>query len=148
MSHGRLPLFPPGCMGGNTLRVPLFDGRECARPREECQRVRICNPACPEEIAECETATAAAESLQKETGDDGFTLEQVLGDWSQEEKLIEYVALREAMEKLSEKEQMVLKLRFYRGMTQSAAAKVLQVSQVQVSRLERKAVQDLRRQLE
>ena len=54
MSHGRMPLFPPACTGGNTLRMPLFDGHECIRNREECQRVCIRNPACPDEIAEVE----------------------------------------------------------------------------------------------
>ncbi len=98
----------------------------------------------PEEIAACETATAATDSLQRETGEDGFTLENMLGDYSQEEKLVEYVALREAIKKLTQKEQMVIMLRFYRGMTQEAAARVLKVSQVQVSRTERKAVTKLR----
>ena len=98
----------------------------------------------PEEIAACETATAATDSLQRETGEDGFTLENMLGDYSQEEKLVEYVALREAIKKLTQKEQMVIMLRFYRGMTQEAAARVLKVSQVQVSRTERTAVTTLR----
>ena len=101
-----------------------------------------------EEIAIAETATASTESLQRETGEDGFTLEQVLGDLTQEERLIEYVSLREAMDKLSEKEKSVLALRYWRGMTQDKAAKVLGVSQVQVSRLERRAVEELRRLLE
>ncbi len=100
-----------------------------------------------EEIAVAETATGVPESLQRETGDDGFTLENVLGDWSQEENLIERVALREAIDTLPEKEQMVILLRYYRGMTQEAAARVLKVSQVQVSRLERRAVEQLRVQL-
>lgn len=100
-----------------------------------------------EDIAVAETATSATESLQKETGEGGFTLENVLSDFSQEEKLIEYVALREAISKLPEKEQMVIKLRYYRGMTQDNAAKVLKVSQVQVSRLERRAMEQLRKQL-
>ena len=68
----------------------------------------------------------------------------MLGDFTQEEKLIEYVALREAINSLPEKEQAVIKLRYYRGMTQESAAKVLKVSQVQVSRLERKAIEQLR----
>ncbi len=102
----------------------------------------------PEEIASCETATAATDSLQRETGEDGFTLENVLGDYAQEEKLIEHVALKEAIKSLPEKEQMVIMLRFYRGMTQEAAARVLKVSQVQISRLERKAVTKLREMLE
>lgn len=97
-----------------------------------------------EDIAFAETATGPAESLQKENGDENFTLENVLGDYGQEERLIERFALDEAIKKLPEKEQMVIALRFFHGMTQDSAAKVLGVSQVQVSRLERKAVQGLR----
>lgn len=100
-----------------------------------------------EDIAACETATVSADSLQRETGEDGFTLEQVLGDDNQEEKLIEKVALKEAIESLPEKEKMVIILRYYRGMTQENAARVLKVSQVQVSRLERRAMQRLREQM-
>jgi RNA polymerase sporulation-specific sigma factor len=100
-----------------------------------------------EEIAVAETATGIPESLQRETGEDGFTLENVLGDWCQEENLIEQVSLREAISTLPEKEQMVIRLRYYRGMTQEQAARVLKVSQVQVSRLERRAVEQLRTQL-
>jgi len=101
-----------------------------------------------EDIAIAETATTSTESLQRETGEDGFTLEQVLGDLTQEERLIEHVSLREAIDKLPEKEKSVLALRYWRGMTQDKAAKVLGVSQVQVSRLERRAVEELRRLLE
>ena len=101
-----------------------------------------------EEIAVAETATDSLESLQRETGSDGFTLEHILGDGNQEETLIEHVALREAISQLPETEQMVIMLRFYRGMTQDSAARVLKVSQVQVSRLERRAVTKLRLLLE
>ncbi|NLL39142.1 MAG: sigma-70 family RNA polymerase sigma factor [Clostridiales bacterium] len=97
-----------------------------------------------EEIAVAENATAATDSLQRDTQEEGLTLESVLGDFTQEEKLIEYVALKEAINSLPEKEQAVIKLRYYRGMTQESAAKVLKVSQVQVSRLERKAIEQLR----
>jgi len=101
-----------------------------------------------EDIAVAETATSSTESLQRETGEDGFTLEQVLGDLTQEERLIEHVSLREAIDKLPEREKKVLRLRYWRGMTQDRAAKVLGVSQVQVSRLERRAVEQLRTLLE
>lgn len=101
----------------------------------------------PEEIASCELATTAAESLQRESGEDGFTLEHVLGDYTQEEKLIEYVALKEAIRNLPERESMVIVLRFYRGLTQEKAARILNISQVQVSRLEKRAMEHLREQL-
>ncbi len=98
----------------------------------------------PEEIAFAETATGQAESLQRETGEDGFTLEHVLCDLSGEERMIEHVALRCAIERLPEKERRTLYLRYYHGLTQERAARVLGVSQVQISRLERKAIAQLR----
>ena len=102
----------------------------------------------PEEIAEAETATAAAASLQQENGEDGPTLEELLSDPGQEERMIETLALREAIRDLPRQERMVIALRYYRGMTQTQAAELLGVSQVQVSRLERRAVEALRKSLQ
>ena len=98
----------------------------------------------PEEIAFAETATGPADSIQRESGEDGFTLELVLGDFGAEDKMVEHVALRAAIEKLPEREKQVIALRYYHGMTQQASARVLHVSQVQISRLERRAVDALR----
>ncbi|MDD5902390.1 MAG: sigma-70 family RNA polymerase sigma factor [Oscillospiraceae bacterium] len=98
----------------------------------------------PEEIAFAETATGPAESLQRETGEDGFTLEHVLTDLNGEERMIEQVSLRYAIEQLPEKEKKTIYLRYFHGMTQESASRVLGVSQVQVSRLERRAVDKLR----
>ena len=98
----------------------------------------------PEDIALAETAVLPAESLQQPAGEEGFSLEQALGDWTQEERLVEYVALRQAIRQLPERERQVVFLRFYHGMTQQRASRVLGVSQVQISRLERRAVDRLR----
>ncbi len=102
----------------------------------------------PEDIAAAETAVAEPESLQRETGEDGFTLESVLHADGGEERLVEHIALREAIESLPEQEKLVVMLRYYRGMTQDASSRVLKVSQVQVSRLERRAIDRLRQALE
>ena len=98
----------------------------------------------PEDIAFVETATGPAESLQREQGEDGFSLEQVLGDYAAEEKMVERVALRDAIERLPEREKQIVALRYFHGMTQQSCARVLHVSQVQISRLERRAVERLR----
>ena len=98
----------------------------------------------PEEIAFAETATGPAESLQRETGEDGFTLEHVLTDSDGEEKMLESVSLKLAVETLPENEKKTVFLRYYHGMTQDNVAKILGVSQVQVSRLEKKAMEHLR----
>ena len=98
----------------------------------------------PEEIALAETATAATESIQRETGEEGFSLENVLTDTESEEKMVEKIALRQAITALPEREATVIKLRYFHGLTQQRVAKVLDVSQVQVSRIEKKAIAQLR----
>lgn len=98
----------------------------------------------PEEIALAETATACVESIQRETGEDGFSLENVLTDTESEEKLVEKISLRQAIEKLPERERMVIQLRYFHGLTQDRVSKVLSVSQVQVSRIEKKALAHLK----
>ena len=98
----------------------------------------------PEEIAVAETATSATESIQKQTGEDGFSLEDVLTKGDPEEAMIERIALREAIGALAQRERLVIELRYFRAMTQEQVARVLQVSQVQVSRIEKKDVTNLR----
>ena len=98
----------------------------------------------PEEIALAETATAATESIQRENGEEGFSLEDVLTDTESEERMVERIALKQALDRLPEREATVIKLRYYHSLTQERIAKVLQVSQVQVSRIEKKAIERLR----
>ena len=86
-------------------------------------------------------------SLQGETGEDGFSLETVLGDDGIEDELVERLSLRQAIDRLPERERLVILLRFYKNLTQDRVSKVLGVSQVQVSRIERRAVARLREAL-
>ena len=58
--------------------------------------------------------------------------------------MVEYADLREALRRLPERERQVIALRFYHGLTQQRAAELLHISQVQVSRLERRAVERMR----
>ena len=100
-----------------------------------------------EEVAAVELANGPLESLQQETIV-GLTLESTLGTDSPEEGMVEKIALREAIDSLPERERITILLRFFRGMTQEQAARILKVSQVQVSRLERKGLAKLREILE
>ena len=98
----------------------------------------------PEEIALAETATAATESIQRETGEEGFSLENILTDTESEERMVEKIALRQAVDTLPEREKMVISLRYFHSLTQQRVAKVMDISQVQVSRIEKKALALLR----
>lgn len=102
----------------------------------------------PEDIALAENATAAMESIQRESGEDGFTLEDVLTDTQTEERLVEQITLRQSIEKLPERERTVIHLRYFHGLTQERVARVLSVSQVQISRIEKKALENLRQMMQ
>ena len=98
----------------------------------------------PEEIASAETATASAESIQRQTGEEGFSLEDVLCTDGMEERIVESLSLRAALAQLSGRERLVIDLRYFHALTQERVAKIIGVSQVQVSRIEKKALANLR----
>lgn len=101
-----------------------------------------------EEIAMAENATQEVESIQRECGEEGFTLESILSDTESEERMLEKISLRQAISELPEREKCVISLRYYHGLTQDRVARVLGVSQVQVSRIEKKAIAILREKIE
>lgn len=96
-----------------------------------------------EDIAAAQLATETVTSLQSELGD-GLTLESTLGAPGPEEETVERLALQGAIRALGDKERKVILLRYYRSMTQSQCAQLLGVSQVQISRIEKRAVERLR----
>lgn len=98
----------------------------------------------PEDIAVAESATATIESIQREAGEGGFSLEHILSDTQSEETILEHFALKQAIERLTGREALVIRLRYFHGLTQERVSKVLSVSQVQVSRIEKKALLRLR----
>lgn len=97
-----------------------------------------------EEIASAETATSSAESIQRQSGDDGVSLEDVLCTSGMEEGILERLSLQEALSTLSARERVVIELRYFHGLTQQKTAAIIGVSQVQISRIEKKALARLR----
>ena len=124
---------------GMRAKLTALFGRE-----PTIQEISIQLGLSPEEIAMAETATTATESIQQENGEDGFTLENILSDSQTEEQIVERIAVRQLVENLPERERLVIQLRYYHGLTQQRVARVMDVSQVQVSRIEKKALQKLR----
>ena len=97
-----------------------------------------------EQIAMAESAVVSVESIHQPNSDNGFGLEHVLTDTESEERMLEKVALRQAILKLPEREQKVIHLRYFHGLTQERVSKIMAISQVQVSRIEKKAIERLR----
>ena len=93
----------------------------------------------PEDIAIAETATACVESMQQ-AGESGLSLENLLSTTENEETIIEKISLQQGIGKLPEREAMVIRLRYFHCLTQQNVSRILNVSQVQVSRIEKKAL--------
>jgi RNA polymerase sporulation-specific sigma factor len=86
------------------------------------------------------------QTVHEGEGDPIYLLDQLASEESQREGLwLDRVALREGLAHLEEREQQVLLLRFFRDKTQTEVAEILGCSQVQVSRLERRAIEQIRR---
>ncbi|MDK2784172.1 MAG: polymerase sporulation-specific sigma factor [Bacillota bacterium] len=85
------------------------------------------------------------EPVYHDGGDPIFVMDQVKDDKEQDTNWLEDLAVREAMNKLSQRERHILNLRFFHGKTQMEVAEEIGISQAQVSRLEKAALQRLRR---
>jgi len=101
-----------------------------------------------EDIAACLGVHTEAASLDAPAEDGGGGLLSTLSVAGEEERMVEHIALRAALERLDGQLQQIILLRYFRDMTQQKTAQALGLSQVQVSRLERKAVGLIREMME
>jgi RNA polymerase sporulation-specific sigma factor len=103
----------------------------------------------PEEVVFAQEANKPLTSIHEtvfENDGDPITLIDQIADESQE-KWFEKLALNEAIGTLSERERLIVYLRYFRDQTQSEVASRLGISQVQVSRLEKKILQSIKDQI-
>ena len=80
-------------------------------------------------------------------GDTICVMDQVKDNRNTDENWLEHIALREAINRLSDREKRILSLRFFQGKTQMEVSAEVGISQAQVSRLEKNAIQQLRKNL-
>ncbi|MBR0144748.1 MAG: sigma-70 family RNA polymerase sigma factor [Clostridia bacterium] len=102
----------------------------------------------PAEIAETESFFRGVDSLDREVGEDGSPLGELLPGGESEEALLDRLSLREAIGRLPGREAKVIRLLFHHGLTQTQAAALLKTSQVQISRIRKKALDHLRELLD
>ncbi|NBI30409.1 RNA polymerase sporulation sigma factor SigF [Chengkuizengella marina] len=103
----------------------------------------------PEEVVFALEANKPPSSIHEtvfENDGDPITLMDQISDDSQD-KWFENIALNEAIQSLSEREQLIVYLRYYKDQTQSEVALRLGISQVQVSRLEKKILRTIKAQI-
>lgn len=88
------------------------------------------------------------ESVYGEGEDSMFVIDQLGDENESDERWVENISLKEAMKKLNERESGIIKLRYFRGKTQMEIAAEIGISQAQVSRLEKAAIEKLRKYME
>jgi RNA polymerase sigma-E/F/G factor len=91
-----------------------------------------------------QTPVSLYEPVYSDGGDTLFIMDQVSDKKNKEENWVEEICLKEAITKLSEREQNIIELRFYEGKTQMEVAKEINISQAQVSRLEKSALKSMK----
>ena len=87
------------------------------------------------------------EPVYSENGDSIYLMDQLSDTNSSDEIWLENIALKEAMKKLSERERKIINMRFYKNITQMEIAEEIGISQAQVSRLEKGALERMRKQI-
>ncbi len=129
--------------------------------REELTREKECDPTVEqiaERIGEKKEAVVRAmeaiiepislyEPVYSESGDSIYVIDQLSDNTSSEEMWLENIALREAMKHLNEREKKIIQLRYYKNKTQMEIAEEIGISQAQVSRLEKGALEHMRQQI-
>lgn len=106
----------------------------------------------PEEIVQALDAMTPASSIFDTVHDQGETpiyrIDQLCGEEDQEGRMVERVALNTSLRDLDDRERYIVKKRYFEGKTQTEVAQKLEISQVQVSRIERRALLKIREHLE
>ena len=129
--------------------------------REEYIREKQCEPTV-EQIAEMlkekkENVVRALEAIVEpislyepvynENGDSIYLMDQLSDSNPSDESWLENIALKEAMKKLNDRERTIINMRFYKNKTQMEIAEEIGISQAQVSRLEKGALERMRKQI-
>ena len=87
------------------------------------------------------------EPIYSDSGDTVCVMDQVKDSKNTDEMWLEHIALKEAVSHLSEREQKILAMRFYQSKTQMEVSEEIGISQAQVSRLEKNALRQIRKEL-
>ena len=87
-------------------------------------------------------------SVEGADSDDRMIIEKIADNKNEYNNLVDKITLSEIINKLDEKESKVILLRFYKEQTQSQVGKILGITQVQVSRIEKRVLEKMKLKLE
>lgn len=94
-----------------------------------------------------QTPVSLYEPVYSDGGDTLYIMDQISDKKNREENWVEHISLREAIDKLDSRENTIINMRFFQGLTQMEVAKEVGISQAQVSRLEKNALKFMKNYL-
>lgn len=103
--------------------------------------------AVTEALTSITTPLSLYDPVFSEGGDALYLMDQISDDKENDETWIDNIAIGEAMKRLSDRERSIISMRFFRGKTQMEIADEIGISQAQVSRIEKGALDRIRRQI-
>lgn len=95
---------------------------------------------CSQDLAQAFDACRPPDSIEREIYDSGGAVGDAIGDSTHEERLINKLMVNQALSHLKPRERQIILMRYFQGKTQAQVAKIVGVSQVQISRLEKAAL--------
>ena len=119
-------------------------GRE-ASLEELAKAMNLPLPAVAEAMDAISTPVSLYEPVHSDSGDPLLVMDQISDPRNSDERWLEQLALKDALAALGEREKHILALRYYDGKTQVEVARAIGISQAQVSRLEKGALNRLRK---
>ena len=131
---------------GNKIRITKEDLTKKLNRSPTVAEVATTLEISTEEVAQAQDAIKYPHSIYEtvyENGGEPITLLDQLSN--QDQQWFDHLTLKEAIGRLSERERLIVYLRYYKDKTQSEVAKRLGISQVQVSRLEKKILDDMKK---
>lgn len=132
-----------------SIKIKQIQQEYLAKTGEEInvhQIAKILNTT-KEEIAIAIDYTNPIESIDEVVEDEQIKIEKINIGKDESTQIVERIALKESIEKLDVREKQIIILRYFRDKTQSQVAKIIGITQVQVSRIEKKILNSMREKL-
>ncbi len=128
-------------------REDIESGDEEATTQKIAERLQVAEREVVYALDAISDPVSLFEPVYNKSGDTLLLMDQLCDEKNTDEIWTEHVALGEAMEKLGEREKRILFLRYYEGKTQTEISEEVGISQAQVSRLEKNAISDIRKNI-
>ena len=130
-----------------SLRLRESDPEKYADNAEIAKVLEVTEKEVEEALSAIAEPSSLYECIYSEGGDNILLMDRIKDEKNTEEMWTERICLLQAIKTLSDKEKLIINLRYYKGKTQTQVAEAIGISQAQVSRIEKSAIERLKRQM-